>query len=150
MLEFLFRVVFSWLAGLCPSGVRSIWVVTEHCTNFFVLIQWYASCIFENKKQFKHSQHCWAPFLNWILAKKKKEETSTWAQYLILITTDLRAWAWKYRRWVHWLDDTRPFPSSGKKVTGLCSGAVLLLHALFGCGCCWFSVREKYYWLIGG
>ena len=30
MWEFIFRVVFSWLAGLCPSGVRYIWVVTEH------------------------------------------------------------------------------------------------------------------------
>jgi hypothetical protein len=35
MLEFLFRVVFSWFAGLCPFGVRFIWVVTEHCTNAF-------------------------------------------------------------------------------------------------------------------
>ena len=37
MWEFIFRVVFSWLAGLCPYGVRSIWVVTELCTNFFRL-----------------------------------------------------------------------------------------------------------------
>ena len=29
--------MFSWLAGLCPYGVRSIWVVTEFCINFFRL-----------------------------------------------------------------------------------------------------------------
>ena len=46
-----FQVVFSWLAGLCPCGVHSIWVVTEHCTFFFfVLIQWYAARVFEKKK----------------------------------------------------------------------------------------------------
>jgi hypothetical protein len=31
MLELLFRVVFGWFASLCPSGVRFIWVVIEHC-----------------------------------------------------------------------------------------------------------------------